>query len=161
MLLGLVVLVTLIPPCSNAVLTYNHTEHQRSGSFEVLTLAMMLGNGSGIHFGASQCIPMGPCHLTRCLMLRLTLGVVIPLPVIWPYKHCCLDTTINHVTCQMANAWVFTHALCHFRFIWHKYHFCPPTLLLKPGSCTEHISLVLNPRLMLNTSTNSTLFQLF
>ena len=35
---------------------------------------MMLGNGSGTHFGA-QCFPMRPCHLTR----RLTLGVVIPL----------------------------------------------------------------------------------
>ena len=45
-------------------LSYSHTERQRSGSFEVLTLAMMLGNGSGTHFGASQCIPMGPCHLT-------------------------------------------------------------------------------------------------
>ena len=42
-----------------------------SGSFEVLPLAMMLGNGSGTDFGASQCIPMGPC--------RLTLGVVMPL----------------------------------------------------------------------------------
>ena len=40
-----------------------------SGSFEVLTLGLMLGNGSGTDFGASQCIPMGPC--------RLTLGVLI------------------------------------------------------------------------------------
>ena len=42
-----------------------------SGSFEVLTLGLTLGNGSGTDFGASQCIPMGPC--------RLTLGVFIPL----------------------------------------------------------------------------------
>ena len=41
-----------------------------SGSFQVLPLAMMLGNGSVTDFGASQCIPMGPCCLTR----RLTLG---------------------------------------------------------------------------------------
>ena len=27
----------------------------------VMTLPMMLGNGSGTDFGASQCIPMGPC----------------------------------------------------------------------------------------------------
>ena len=39
---------------------YKHTKRQASsGSFEVLTLAMTLGNGSGTHFGASQCIPMG------------------------------------------------------------------------------------------------------
>ena len=57
------------------MLSNNHTERQRSGSFEVLTLAMMLGNGSGTHFGASQCIPMGLCRLSRCL----TLGVVMPL----------------------------------------------------------------------------------
>ena len=44
-----------------------------SGSFEVLLLAMMLGNGSGTHFGASQCIPMGPCRC-RC---HLTLSVVM------------------------------------------------------------------------------------
>ena len=44
-----------------------------SGSFEVLTLAMTLGNGSGTHFGALQCIRMGPCRL-KC---RLTLGVVM------------------------------------------------------------------------------------
>ena len=36
-----------------------------------------LGNGSGTDFGVSQCIPMGPCHLTRRLTLHLTLGVVI------------------------------------------------------------------------------------
>ena len=48
---------------------HKHKERQRSGSFEVLTLAMMLGNGSGTHFGASQCIPMGLC--------RLTLGAVM------------------------------------------------------------------------------------
>ena len=46
-----------------------------SGSFEVLLLAMTLGNGSGTHFGASQCIPIGPCRLTR----HLTLSVVMPL----------------------------------------------------------------------------------
>ena len=40
---------------------------------------MMLGNGFGTDFGALQCIPMGPCRLTRCLPLRLTLGVVMPL----------------------------------------------------------------------------------
>ena len=44
-----------------------------SVSFEVLTLGLTLGNGSGTDFGASQCIPMGPC---RC---RLTLGVFIKL----------------------------------------------------------------------------------
>ena len=44
-------------------------------TYTVLTLAMTLGNGSGTHSGASQCIPMGPCHLTR----RLPLGVFIPL----------------------------------------------------------------------------------
>ena len=44
-----------------------------SGSFEVMTLGLTLENGSGTDFGASQCIPMGPCHLTR----RLTLGVVM------------------------------------------------------------------------------------
>ena len=48
-----------------------------SGSFEVLTLAMTLGNGSRTHFGASQCIPIGPCHLTHRLTLHLPLGVVI------------------------------------------------------------------------------------
>ena len=58
-------------------LSYNRTERQRSGSFEVLTLAMILGNGSGTHFGASQCIPMGPCRLTRRLSLSLTLDVVM------------------------------------------------------------------------------------
>ena len=36
---------------------------------------LMLGNGGGIDFGVSQCIPMGPCHY-RC---HLTLGVVIAL----------------------------------------------------------------------------------
>ena len=45
----------------------NRPSGSGSGSFEVLTV----GNGSGTHFGASQCIPMGPC--------RLTLGVIIPL----------------------------------------------------------------------------------
>ena len=44
-------------------LGYKHTERQASsGSFEVLTLVMTLGNGSGTHFEASQCIPMGPCR---------------------------------------------------------------------------------------------------
>ena len=56
-----------------------------SSSFEVLLLAMMLGNGSGTDFGASQCIPMGPYHLTRRLMLRLTLSVVMPLGPIWDF----------------------------------------------------------------------------
>ena len=37
----------------------------------MVTLGMTLGNRSGTDFGASQCIPMGPC--------RLTLGVFIPL----------------------------------------------------------------------------------
>ena len=50
-------------------------------------LAMMLGYGSGTHFGASQSIPMGPCRLTR----RLMLGVVMPLNDltrgIIPYKR--------------------------------------------------------------------------
>ena len=50
-----------------------------SGSFEVLPLAMTLGNGSGTDFGASQCIPMGPCCLTHRLPLHLTLSVVMPL----------------------------------------------------------------------------------
>ena len=50
-----------------------------SVSFELLPLAMMLRNGSRTDFGASQCIPMGPCRLTQCLMLHLTLGVVMPL----------------------------------------------------------------------------------
>ena len=54
-----------------SVIGYKHTEHQRSGSFEVLTLGLTLGNGSGTDFGASQCIPIGPWHC-RC---RLTLGV--------------------------------------------------------------------------------------
>ena len=44
-----------------------------SGSFEVLTLGLTLGNGSLTDSGASQCIPIGPC---RC---RLTIGVFIPL----------------------------------------------------------------------------------
>ena len=39
-----------------------------------------LGNGSGTDFGASQCIPMGPCRLT----LRLPLGVVIALGLLVP-----------------------------------------------------------------------------
>ena len=67
-------------------LSYNHTKRPRSGSFEVLMLVMMLGNGSGTHFGASQCIPMGSCRLTR----RLTLGVVMPL--IWSAEF------VNNVT---------------------------------------------------------------
>ena len=33
-----------------------------NGSFEVLTLRLTLGNGSGTDFEASQCIPMGPCR---------------------------------------------------------------------------------------------------
>ena len=48
-------------------------------------LILMLGNGSGTDFGASQCIPMGPCRLTHRLThrltLRLPLGVVIVLHV--------------------------------------------------------------------------------
>ena len=39
----------------------------------MMTLPLTLGNGSGTHFGASQCIPMGPCRFTR----HLTLGVGI------------------------------------------------------------------------------------
>ena len=62
----------------NCFLSYNHTERQLSGSFEVLTLGLTLGNGSGTNFGESQCIPMGPCRLTR----RLTLSVVMPLTLI-------------------------------------------------------------------------------
>ena len=63
-----------------------------SGSFEVLTLAMMLGNGSGTHFGASQCIPMGHCRLT----LRLPLGVAIAQElnknIIWiDPSHCLVN----------------------------------------------------------------------
>ena len=38
-------------------------------SFEVLTL----GNGSGTHFEASQCIPMGPC----CCRLGMDLGPIL------------------------------------------------------------------------------------
>ena len=60
-------------PITDCLRSYNHTYRQHSGSFEVLTLAMTLGNGT--HFGASQCILMGPCSLTH----RLTLGVVMPL----------------------------------------------------------------------------------
>ena len=33
-----------------------------SGTFEVLMLGLILGNGSGTDFGVSQCIPMGPCR---------------------------------------------------------------------------------------------------
>ena len=60
--------------CST-VLSHKHTERQRQRHFEVLTLGLMLGYGSGTDFQASQGIPMGPCRLTR----RLTLGVFIPL----------------------------------------------------------------------------------
>ena len=40
-----------------------------------MPLAIMLGDGSGTDFGASQRIPMGPC----CLACRLTFGVFMPL----------------------------------------------------------------------------------
>ena len=56
------------------VLSCKHTKRQPpSSSFEVLTLGLMHENGSGTNFGASQCIPMGPC------CCRLTLSVFIPL----------------------------------------------------------------------------------
>ena len=58
------------------VLRYKHTERQASsGSFEVLTLGLTLGNGSWTNFGVSQCIPMEPCHCHCHLML----GVFMPL----------------------------------------------------------------------------------
>ena len=41
----------------------------------IVMLHMVLGNGLWTDFGASQCIPMGPCRLTR----RLMLDVVMPL----------------------------------------------------------------------------------
>ena len=56
----------------------NTTSVKRQIEFVALyrvPLALSLGNGSGTEFGASQCITMGPCRLTR----RLTLGVFIPL----------------------------------------------------------------------------------
>ena len=63
-----------------AGLRYKHTERQASsGSFEVLTLGLTLGNGSGTNFGASQCIPMGPWHCHWHWCCHLTLGVFIPL----------------------------------------------------------------------------------
>ena len=56
-------------------------KHQAArGSFEVLTLGSTLGNGSGTDFGASQCIPMGPCRWRW--RYRLTLGVFIPLEIV-------------------------------------------------------------------------------
>ena len=58
-----------LPLCSKAM-----NRPSGSGSFEVLTLGLTLGNGSRTDFGASQCIPMGSCRC-RC---RLTLGVFIP-----------------------------------------------------------------------------------
>ena len=61
------------------MLSYNYTERQRSGSFEVLTL----GNGSGTHFGASQCIPIGLCRLTLSVVMPLVYGdVPLPLPLL-------------------------------------------------------------------------------
>ena len=69
-------------------LSYKHTERQASsvgGSFETLTLGLTLGNGSGTDFGASQCIPIGPCdcRCRWCWRWRLTLGVSIPLGLIY------------------------------------------------------------------------------
>ena len=56
-----------------------------SGTFEVLTLGLTLGNGSGTDFGASQCIPMGPCRWRRRYRWRLTLGVGIAYK--WKYIY--------------------------------------------------------------------------
>ena len=41
----------------------------------IVTLLLTLGNGSGTDFGASQCIPMGPCRCRCRLTRRLTLGM--------------------------------------------------------------------------------------
>ena len=45
-----------------------------SGSFEVLTLGLTLGNGSGTDFQVSQCIPMEAATLAS----TLPLGLFIP-----------------------------------------------------------------------------------
>ena len=66
------------PPLAATDLSHKHTERQGQWQFEVLTLGLTLGNGSGTYFQASQCIPMGPC---RC-PCRLTLGVFIPLVIL-------------------------------------------------------------------------------
>ena len=65
--------------------SYEQTEQQRQDQESCnailwihLMLYMTLRNGSGTDFGASQCIPMGPCFLT----CRLTLGVFIPLALL-------------------------------------------------------------------------------
>ena len=48
-----------------------------SGSFEVLTLGLTLGNGSGTDFQASQCIPIQAAMILSTLPLAL--GVFIPI----------------------------------------------------------------------------------
>ena len=69
------------------------------GSFSVLTHGLMLQNGSGTDFGASKCIPMGPCRCHFCWRCRLKLGVFIvmyqtqyPAEInSWRYHRICIN----------------------------------------------------------------------
>ena len=55
-----------------------------SGSFEVLTLGLTLGNGSGTNFGASQCIPewdlaaaADSCRLMLGVFIHVTYSLIL------------------------------------------------------------------------------------
>ena len=91
-------------------------------SFELLPLAMMLRNGSGTDFGASQCIPMGPCRLTQCLMLHLTLGVVMPL-VGMNQHYGMLQYSADILYCHIQR-WYFVSIVHHFPHVqsWGHFH---------------------------------------
>ena len=83
-----------------------------SDSFEVLTLELTLGNGSGTDFQASQCIPIQAATLA----LPLTLGVVIALIT--------LSTSVNVLQSFIGrNAFLVETLLCS----------------VKRAECTENI----------------------
>ena len=70
-------MITALPK----VVRYKHTECQASrscGGFEVLTLGLTLGKGSGSNFKVSQSIPIQAVMLTM-LSLPMSLGVFVPL----------------------------------------------------------------------------------
>ena len=71
------------------VLSSEQTERQRQRHFEVLTLGLTLGNGSGTHFQASKC---------------LMLGVFIPLNV-YPYT---LKSSLLKTRSGINHNWLFT-----------------------------------------------------
>ena len=96
-----------------AGLRYKHTERQASsGSFEVLTLGLTLGNGSGTNFGASQCIPMGPCHCRRHWRCCLTLSVFIPLGSVSTWRRWCVFCQFYLSSC-VCNT--FENHISHFK----------------------------------------------